>query len=47
MAPILQPMHRRVIEHIPEVKVEFLSYVNDPQCGLYDMSRGTLKVEES
>ena len=36
MAPILEDMERRVKEEVGRVGVQFLSYVNDLHCGLYD-----------
>ena len=36
MAPILEEMERRVREEVGRVDVQFLSYVDDLHCGLYD-----------
>ena len=35
MAPIFWEMGRRVVEEVPEVGVEFPSYIDDLLCGLY------------
>ena len=35
MAPIIQEMERRIVEEVPGVGVEFPSYVDDLNCGLY------------
>ena len=39
MAPILEEMERRIVEEVPGVVVEFPSYVDDLDCGLYDNRR--------
>ena len=44
IAPILKEMERRVKEEVGRVEVQFLSYVDDLHCGLYDM-RGTEEEE--
>ena len=36
MAPILQEMERRLMEELPNLRIEFPSYVDDLHCGLYD-----------
>ena len=36
MAPILEEMERRVKSEVGRVEVQFLSYVDDLHCGLYD-----------
>ena len=44
MAPILEEMERQVKEEAGRVEVQFLTYVDDLHCGLYDM-RGAEEEE--
>ena len=46
LAPILVEMERLVCEDVPGVGVEFLSYVDDLYCGLYDGRASCHRLDE-